>query len=417
VIVNRAQRAAEDIVRTLRNAGQVAYFAGGCVRDLLLGVEPKDFDVATDAPPERVMALFRRTEQVGAQFGVVLVRSRGIQIEVATFRTDGHYADGRHPDSVEFGNEFDDARRRDFTINGMYFDPASGRFIDHVGGRADLKDKLIRAIGDPELRFQEDHLRLLRAVRFAARLGFAIHDDTFAAIKRHAHRLPAISPERVRKELRLILCHPARADGWRLLVDSGLSDTIVGGVTWSPSEVAAVAERLANMTEYAGFGLVLAVIFRAIAPEVAAKACRSLRCSNVETAGVAWMLAQLPRVQKPANLETADIKLLLADSRFEELLELLRVDLLADARPPHPYQMLRERCAAIPPDQVSPAPLITGTDLLDRGVPQGPQYARILDAIYRAQLNEEINDQSEALIRLEDMLKPIGPSTDESLGQ
>ena len=200
---------AVTVVGTLRAAGHVAYFAGGCVRDTLLGRVPKDYDVATDAPPDRVRRLFRNTQAVGAAFGVVLVRVRRTPIEVATFRTDGAYTDGRRPDSVRFATAEEDAKRRDFTINGLFLDPMTNEVIDHVGGRADLDAKLIRAIANPDERFAEDHLRLLRAIRFAARLGFEIEPATADAIRRHAGELSRISPERVTDELRRILCSPS----------------------------------------------------------------------------------------------------------------------------------------------------------------------------------------------------------------
>src|SRR5688572_25076472 len=196
------------VVRRLRDAGHVAYFAGGCVRDQLLGLDPKDYDVATDAPPDRVRQLFSNTQAVGAAFGVILVRQRKSQIEVATFRTDGKYLDGRRPEGVVFTTAEEDAKRRDFTINGLFYDPVEDKVIDYVGGRADLERRIIRAIGNPDERFAEDHLRVLRAVRFAARFGFDIEPATASAVQSHARHLPRISPERVAEELRLMLTPP-----------------------------------------------------------------------------------------------------------------------------------------------------------------------------------------------------------------
>jgi len=413
----RAKKAAAEIVDTLRGAGYVAYLAGGCVRDLLLGVEPQDFDVATDARPERVMELFRRTEKVGAKFGVVLVRLRGVQTEVATFRTDGHYADGRHPDSVTFGDEVEDARRRDFTINGMFYDPAAQRVIDHVGGQEDLRRQVIRAIGEPERRFQEDHLRMLRAVRFAARLGFAVDGETLASIRRHAHRLSSISAERVREELRLILCDRTRAEGWRLLIDTGLADELVHGLNWSAEEAAAVGRRLADMKDDASFILILAAVWCSRPPDAAAAFCRDLRCSNTELRGVEWLLKQLPRIREPDALELADVKLLSVDERFDDLLELLGADLAASSQSPEAHRLLRQRYQAIPAEERLPAPFITGADLLSRGVPQGPNYAVILHALYRAQLNNELANREEAIKRLEELIRAIPRSADKPLGQ
>ena len=404
----RAKEAAETIVKTLHDAGHVAYLAGGCVRDLLLGREPVDYDVVTDARPERIVTLFRRTEQVGAKFGVVLVRVYGVQTEVATFRADGPYSDGRHPDGVRFGDAVEDARRRDFTINGMFYDLADGSVIDHVGGRADLEAGVVRAIGDPDRRFTEDHLRMLRAVRFAARLGFAMDRATFEGIRRHARRLPGISPERVRGELQLILCDRSRAVGWKLLVSSGLSDHLVTGVQWSPAEAGAVADRMASLADEAGFAIVLAVMLRGRVPAQAEAACRALRGSNSECRAVGWLLRHVPRVRDPDRLELADVKLLMADDRFEDLTELLRAELTGEGASPSAHAALLARCDAIPSNEVAPEPLITGDDLLARQVPQGPEYSRILDAVYRAQLNGEIKTRREALEMIETLIDPHG---------
>ena len=215
---------ARAILERLRTAGHVAYFAGGCVRDLLLGREPKDWDVATDAPPNRVRALFSNTQAVGAAFGVILVRFRGSQVEVATFRADPKKVDGRHPTGVSFTTAEEDAKRRDFTINGLFLDPLRDgsihdQVIDYVGGRADLAAKVIRAIGDAEARFNEDHLRILRAVRFAARFGFTIEPATASAIRRHAGQLVRISPERIADELRIMLTPATRVAAYRTLED------------------------------------------------------------------------------------------------------------------------------------------------------------------------------------------------------
>jgi poly(A) polymerase len=219
---------ASTIVATLRNSGYQAYLVGGCVRDLLLGCHPKDFDVATDAPPGRIMQLFPNSGQVGAHFGVVLVRDGGAQVEVATFRSDRDYTDGRHPASVQFESDpREDVLRRDFTINGLMMDPESGEVLDYVGGQADLERRAIRAIGDPEIRFREDHLRLLRAVRFAARLGFAIEPATMAAIRAHHASIQTVSAERIREELVRILTEGGARRGFELLDDAGLLNDIL----------------------------------------------------------------------------------------------------------------------------------------------------------------------------------------------
>ncbi|HEX2747812.1 MAG TPA: CCA tRNA nucleotidyltransferase, partial [Verrucomicrobiales bacterium] len=216
------RQTAESLARRLQEAGHTAYFAGGCVRDELLGVKPKDFDIATSARPETVQRLFPRSQAVGAHFGVIVIREGGCQFEVATFRTDGSYRDGRRPESVAFSTPEEDARRRDFTVNGMFLDPVTGKIIDHVGGLDDLKARTLRAIGDPSARFAEDHLRLLRAVRFATALGYEIDPATWSAVVTHAESITRISIERSREELVRILLHPQRLRGFDLLAESRL---------------------------------------------------------------------------------------------------------------------------------------------------------------------------------------------------
>ena len=219
--------AAERVVRRLVEAGHEAVFAGGCVRDMRLGQEPKDYDIATSARPKEVQALFPKSRSVGAHFGVILVLVDGFSFDVATFRTDGSYSDGRRPESVTFATAEEDVRRRDFTVNGLLYDPLEDRVIDHVGGEADLEAKLIRAIGDPVERFAEDHLRLLRAVRFATVLGFEIEADTWAALKEAAGDITKVSAERVRDEFIKVVLHANRVRGLDLLVESGLMRAIL----------------------------------------------------------------------------------------------------------------------------------------------------------------------------------------------
>lgn len=396
--------AAVSVIETLRSAGHVAMLAGGCVRDTLLGLQPKDYDVATDAAPQRVAELFRHTEMVGAKFGVAIVRLGVHQIEVATFRSDGGYSDGRHPDSVTFGGEIDDARRRDFTINGMFFDVATDRVIDHVGGRRDLEAKVIRAIGDPVIRFEEDHLRMLRAVRFAARLGFGVDPVTLSAMRLHGHRLEDISAERVLGECRLILTHPTRASGWCLAVGAGLADHIIPGATFPMDRAAAIEARLSALNADATFATALSVLLHRLSPSAAKDTCREFTCPNAELTDVSWLISQLPRAMLPDLLNLADIKRLRADRRFGQLCERLRAELSATSSSLAVWEALRSRAAAIPAGRVSPPHFVTGDDLLDRHVPQGPDYARILEAIYSAQLNDEILDRHAALQKLDAMI-------------
>jgi len=412
-----ARDAATAIIKKLHRGGHVAYLAGGCVRDELLGITPKDYDVATDARPERVEELFKRTERVGARFGVMLVRCRGVSVEVATFRSDGPYTDGRHPQHVVFGDDRSDARRRDFTINGMFLDVSDGHVIDYVGGRDDLTNRVIRAIDDPDRRFAEDHLRMMRAVRFAARLDFEIAPATFAGMVKHAPSLAKISPERVREELRLILTDAGRAKGWRLLLTCGLTGYLVSDTSWSGKPAAAVTRRLAALVGPISTSLAFSAILEPFETTMAERFCRQLRCSNQERRDAVWLLSNLPLVHRPDDLELADVKLLMADGRFQDLMRLLRADIEATGATGAAHASLMIRCNGIPPDAISPLPLVTGEDLIACGLPQGPAYSRLISALYRGQLNGELLDRASALSRLDELIREFGESANEPMGQ
>ena len=395
--------AALSIIEKLRANGHVALLAGGCVRDRLLRCEPKDYDVATNATPIRVGEIFPKARKVGAKFGVMLVRHRGHDIEVATFRSDGTYRDGRHPDEVTFGTEIEDARRRDFTINGLFLDPMKDRLIDHVGGRADLQARIVRTIGDPDRRFGEDHLRMLRAVRFASRLSFTIEGATLIAIQRHCRHLEAISAERVWMELEAILTAPSRAGGWKLLCHTGLREHL--SEPWSPNaeEDAAIQRRIAFLPDRViPPALALAAVLYSREPTNVRDICRALRLSKQQSKAVLWLVHSLPLVRDEPSLELADLKLLLADCNWEQLLELLRIDLIAADADLALYDRIRERAAGIPPAGISPPPLLNGDDLAALGIPPGPELGELLAALYRAQLNERIStrEQAMAMVRM-----------------
>ncbi len=389
--------AARRIIDTLRAAGHTALLAGGCVRDSLLGVAPKDYDVATDATPDRVVELFPRSRQVGAKFGVVLVRVGRHDVEVATFRRDGVYTDGRRPDSVSFGSEIEDARRRDFTINGLFYDPVADRVIDHVGGQEDLRKGVLRTIGEPDERFAEDHLRLLRAVRFAARLGFTIDPATFAAIGRHAHQLAGISVERVWLELEQILAAPSRAAGWKLLTAAGLRPWLCSAWTFDAAVDAIGLARLEVLPATALPAQLSAAALLADRPVPALrKIAASLRWSNRFRDDVIWLSGSLESLVCRSDLELADFKQLLAAPRWPDLLALLRADdqVRRPARPLAPA--VAARAAAIPADRVAPPPLLTGDELTAAGHVPGPRLGITLEAVRRAQLNEEIDTREAA---------------------
>lgn len=389
------------IVERLCGAGHVAYFAGGCVRDLLLGREPSDFDVATSATPEQVCGLFRATRRVGAHFGVVLVKSKARWVEVATFRSDASYLDGRRPVAVTFTDPEHDAQRRDFTVNGMFLEPRAARVIDYVGGRADLDAKIIRAIGDPAARFAEDHLRLLRAVRFAAGLGFALDPATASALRAYAGRLELVSAERIREELEKLLSSAGRARGLALLAETGLIGHLWAGAAWTREQIAAAQDWLARLPEACDFETALAAcLLDRPAREVDAIA-RALACSNEQRESLLWLVAHAHDLAHPDAPSLADLKRLLGHADFPRLRQLTQVlhDRGADGAARR--AQLEKRVAAIRPESVQPPPLVTGDDLLARSVPAGPIYKRLLDELYTLQLDETIATRTEALAWLE----------------
>jgi len=402
------QQVAEEIVARLREAGHTALFAGGCVRDLAMDREPKDYDVVTDALPERVVQLFRRTEKVGAKFGVVIVRLGGQMVEVATFRSDGDYADGRHPENVRFSDPLQDARRRDFTINGMFYDPAEERIIDHVGGLEDLRRGVVRAIGDPGQRFAEDHLRMLRAVRFAARLSFDIDPGTAEAIRAAADRIRLISAERVRAELMMILTDPTRRRGWELIHEANLSRWLVEDTAWTDDQAADVARRLGHLPEHCTDRLALAVVFHRYAGREAAARCRKLTCSNQVADGVAWLLERLPRMLNCESFEPADYKLLLADPCCPDLVTLTEAEIAGRGLSDRPLHVWRRQTSRIQPQEVAPARLVTGDDLLAMGFKPGPAFGQVLTELYRRQLNGQLVDRKLALAAGKELMTQQG---------
>jgi len=405
------------VVRRLRECGHAAYFAGGCVRDLILGGDPKDYDVATDAPPRRVRELFFNTQAVGAAFGVILVRVGASVIEVATFRSDGAYLDGRHPAEVRFTTAEEDARRRDFTINGLFLDPITDSIIDFVGGRDDLHHRRIRAIGDPVARFSEDSLRLLRAVRFAARLDFTIEPLTFQAIRSHAGQLRRISPERIAEELRLMLSSVSRGAAWELLWKLDLVHEIFRFLPVTERSGAGSAPMLFPLVcagEPVHFGLALAAatlcywlqtrprvvdvrpLFLREEVLLAAHALRqSLKISNEETEalretllGIGPLLADLPPslaarkrflARPTASLSRGLLNAVAAHGMFSDRIVSLQAEF-----------------ADLDKTEVAPPPLITGDDLAALGLAPGPTYKQILDTVYDAQLEANVTTEAEA---------------------
>ncbi|MBN2446298.1 MAG: CCA tRNA nucleotidyltransferase [Phycisphaerae bacterium] len=400
-----AARPAVSIVRTLRDAGHAALLAGGCVRDLLLGSEPHDYDVATDALPDRVVTLFRATRKVGARFGVVLVRKQRCWVEVATFRADGEYIDGRRPVTVTFCDAEHDAARRDFTINGMFLDPLDAKLIDYVGGRADLERRVIRAIGDPAARFSEDYLRLLRAVRFTARLGFEMDAATKTALRAAAPRLSDVAAERVRDELERMLAHPNSLAAFELFADNDLLRHLWPGARWSTQQVDEARELLSRLPASAGFELSLAAMLAERGARAANKICRLLTCSNDQRATVAWLVEHQADLDDPYAPTLPELKRLLAHPAFALLRDMVAA---RHARLPDGVVRqgaLRERIDAIDPVTIAPKPLISGDDLAALGASPGPIFKHILDELYARQLAESLTTREAALALAKELLR------------
>ena len=407
-----AREFAKEVVVKLRAAGHEALWAGGCVRDQLLGCEPKDYDVATNATPDQIRELFgkRRTRAIGAAFGVVTVfgpRAAG-QIEVATFRRDAAYSDGRHPDSVSFSNAEEDARRRDFTINGLFYDPLLDEVIDYVGGQADLASKIVRAIGDPDARLSEDKLRMLRAVRFATTLGFDVDPETMQAVQRHADELKAVSAERITAELRRLLQHANRRYGAELLCESGLLAQVLPELAYDEEVWSQTLETLDALRE-PSFAVLVAVLLRTVQAraaedDTAEVICRRWKLSNEELAGVLLCLQHEATIRNAPVVDWPVLQRVLIVARIDELLTyceaVARVIDGADGA----IQYCR-RTLARPQSEWNPAPLITGADLKRLGIPAGHVYRELLTFVRDAQLNGEISGQDAALALAEKLWK------------
>jgi len=427
-----ARDAALELARQLKSAGHEAYFAGGSVRDRLMEHEPKDYDIATSAPPVEVMKLFPGSNEVGAHFGVVIAKHGGHHVEIATFRTDGSYKDGRRPESVTFSTPEEDAKRRDFTINGLFEIPETGEVIDFVGGLTDLKAGVIRAIGDPKARFNEDGLRLLRAVRFAARLGFSIEPVTDAALRDCAPLLDRISPERIREEFSKILTSPRRREGVQHLVDTDLIRHFMPEVLpmigcdqppeWHPegdvyTHTMIMLEMLAPD---APLELCLAVLLHDIAKpptrtidsdtgrirfnghdamgaEIAGNILRRLRYPNHVIDAVVPMVARHMQFMNVQRMRVAKLKRFMAEPTFEMEMELHRVDCGSSNGFTDNYEFLQAKEAEFAAEPLIPPPLVTGRDLIQLGLQPGPRFKEILELIQNEQLEGRILAREPAL--------------------
>ncbi|PYI48026.1 MAG: phosphohydrolase [Verrucomicrobia bacterium] len=404
------EKAARKVIARLRENGHIAYFAGGCVRDMVRGITPKDYDIVTDARPEAVQMLFARTFAVGAHFGVIIVLEDSFQFEVATFRSDEAYIDGRHPSAVHFSSPEEDAKRRDFTINGMFYDPVAEQVIDLVGGQADIAAKLVRAIGEPAKRFAEDRLRMLRAVRFATVLDYQIDNQTWEALVANATSINQISAERIRDELMRIFLSPNRVRGWDLLDSSGLMPVILPeleamkGVLqpeqFHPEGDVFVHTRLMLqlLPEEVSVPLVLAVLFHDVAKPVMTEAImRRLRFSGAEIDATIEMVRQHMVFKDAPNMRVAKLKRFMARPTFEDELELHRVDCESSHRILDNYEFLLRKREEFANEPIIPPPLVRGDDLIALGLKPGPKFGEILEAVETRQLEGTLRTRDEAL--------------------
>jgi poly(A) polymerase len=407
-----ARRFALEVVRTLREAGHEAYWAGGCVRDQLLGREPKDYDIASDAQPRQVRKIFghRRTLALGASFGVVtIIGPKGAgQIEVATFREDAGYSDGRHPDGVRYSTAKEDASRRDFTINGLFYDPIEEQVIDFVGGQEDLRLGRIRAIGNPVERFTEDKLRMLRALRFTITYDFHLEPQTFEAVRQMANQIQVVSPERISAEMRQVLTDPRRAAGVRLLIDSGLGAAILPEVREAdPPDSQKITRTLEVLERLHGpqFPLAFAVVlWPSVNAESARRIGRRWRLTNKEIDRIGWLLDHHDALDGADQRPWSTVQRVLVAEGADDLLNWMQAQRATDGADETDVRWCREQLAR-PRCEIDPAPLITGEDLREHGVVRGPIYRKLLDRVRDAQLDGRITSQAGALELVDQLME------------
>ncbi len=401
-------------VEKLRAAGFEAYWAGGCVRDRLLGRDPKDYDVATNATPDEIRHLFtkRRTLAVGAAFGVIAVLgppSAG-QIEVATFRQDAAYSDGRHPDAVTFSTPEADAQRRDFTINGLFYDPIEEQVIDFVGGQTDLAQGIVRAIGDPQARFVEDKLRLLRAVRFAATFDFVLDAATLAAIVEMGPQIVVVSAERIAAEMRLMLASIHRSRAVALLHKVGLLSVLLPELSDAAPAAIATTQRVLDDLPQDQFPLALAGLLQAVVePAAVVEIGRRWKLANREIERTHWLLVNQRSLVNAEQTPWPTLQRLLIAEGIDDLLALHAAIAHSAGQSGTDVDYCRD-LLKMPPEELNPPPLITGDDLIAHGVPRGKLYRWLLDAVRDAQLEIQITNRAEALA-LVDRLR-TNPPTD-----
>jgi len=417
------------VVKRLREAGYESYLAGGCVRDMLLGKSPQDYDITTNAQPENIRELFSQTIPVGAQFGVMLVILDGEQFEVAAFRHDGPYLDGRHPTDVRYGTLEEDILRRDFTVNGMVYDPIADRIIDIVEGRKDLDGRTIRAIGNPYERFEEDRLRMIRAVRFAASLGFTIEERTFEAIRQLAKTVTDISWERIGEEITRILTEGGARKGFELLDATDLLQALVPeieamkGVEQSPDyhpegdvfqHTMLLLNHLERPSETLAYGCLLHDVAKPLCvrrdgdrltfyghtekgAEVAEEILKRLKRSRATWERVAYLVHNHLRHTQAPNMRLSTLKRFLGEEGIDELLELARIDALSSNGNLEYYEFCKNKQSELKAEEIHPEPFLRGRDLIAMGFHPGPIFQKILRQVEESQLGGELNSREEAV--------------------
>lgn len=423
-----------DIVRILQAHRHKAYFAGGCVRDMIMGNESADYDIATSALPQEVISLFDKTIPVGAQFGVVIVVKNGHNFEVATFRKEGSYSDGRHPDYVAFTTPEDDVKRRDFTINGLLYDPVNDEVLDYVGGQADISSGIIRTIGNPIERFSEDKLRMIRAVRFASQFDFPIHEETIKAIIKLANEINIVSAERIRDELEKIFKGKNPHIGIKLLDELSLLKEILPEVSdmkgvrqpenFHPEGDVFVhtllcLSKMNNPTWTLAMGILLHDIGKTVTFEetdrirfnlhekvgadMAKKICNRLKTSNDEKERIVWLVMKHLYFKDAQKMRLSKLKRLFANEGYPELAELCRIDALSSSGDLSDYYYCQEMLGRLSQEEVKPKPLITGRDLIEMGLKPGPMFKEILTRVEDEQLEGNLKTKEEAI----EMVKAI----------
>lgn len=435
--MNPRERAARGICARLRGAGHRALLAGGCVRDHLLGVEPRDYDIATSARAEEVMRLFDRTVPVGIAYGVVMVLLPEGHFEVTTFRRDGPYLDGRHPARVEFVTEEQDALRRDFTINALFLDTESDNVIDYVEGQKDLRRRIVRAVGEPKRRFEEDHLRLLRAVRFAARLNYEIEPGTIEAMRELAPFIQRTSAERIRDELVKMLTEGGARRAFELMNTTGLLDRVLPEVAamrgvaqpeaFHPEgdvfeHTMLLLEHLDTPSPTLALGALLHDVGKPptqsfedrirfnhhdkVGARMAGRICRRLRLSNADTERITWLVGQHMRLSALTEMRESRRKRFVREPGFHELLELGRLDCLASHRDMGKVEWIEKYLSELPVEELRPEPLLRGHDLIQMGFVPGAVFSEILKAVEDAQLDGTLRCKDDATSFVLDRWRP-----------